>query len=259
MVNLVCLGAWGLFAQEPAPLLKIVREDMKPGKSTAHEKTESAYARTFRKTNFPNYFAWEGMTGQTQVWFVEGYSNYAGIEAASKITNGEPLKTTLDQLDVEDAELRTGERTMIARYAKELSYFPVPLNSARIHFIWLTVIRVQPFHGEEFAEIRKIQGSAFQKSGVQAISIVYSVLQGAPAATFLVITPLESLSAMDERARSNSREVLGDKFDRLKKLRSEIIVSSDDTLFAINPKMSNPPKSFIDADPNFWSPKQVVK
>lgn len=252
MASLAFSVALPLFAQEPPPILKIVREDMKPGKSMAHEKTEGAYVRAFQKTNFPNYVAWEAMTGQTQVWFLEGYANFAGIEAASKIANTEPLKTALDQLDVEDAELRTGERTMIARYLKDLSYLPAPLNLAKTHYVWLTVLRVLPFRNEEFAEIRKLQRASFEKAGVQTLSVVYLVAQGAPSATFLVVTPLESLSAMDERARTSTREVLGNQYDRLLKLRQEVIASSEDTLFSVNPKMSNPPKAYLDADPNFW-------
>jgi hypothetical protein len=43
------------------------------------------------------------------------------------------------------------------------------------------------------------------------------------------------------------------------KLQAETIMSSEFTLFAINPKMSNPPKEFIAADPGFWAPKPAAK
>jgi hypothetical protein len=49
--------------------------------------------------------------------------------------------------------------------------------------------------------------------------------------------------------------VLGEQFDRYRKLRADLIVSADSVLLTVNPKMSNPPKSFIDADSDFWAPK----
>jgi hypothetical protein len=45
---------------------------------------------------------------------------------------------------------------------------------------------------------------------------------------------------------------------RYLKLQSEIVVSSENTLFTINPKMSNAPKEYVAADPDFWAPKPAV-
>ena len=58
-------------AAEPPNVLRIVREDVKPGKGAAHEKNEMGYVRAFSKTGYPNYIALEAMTGASQVWFVE--------------------------------------------------------------------------------------------------------------------------------------------------------------------------------------------
>jgi hypothetical protein len=257
MTSLVFSGASLVLAQstEPPPIIKIVREDMKPGKSMAHERTESAYARAFSKTKFPNYIGWEAMSGQTQAWFVEGYADYAGIEAASKVANTEPLKTTLDQLDVQDSELRTGERTMIARYQKDMSYLPAPFDLPKAHFVWVDVIRMHYGRGEDFREMRKIEKAAFEKVGSKRPNAVYRVSEGAVAGTYLLVLPMESLKTLDEMVNWNTREVLGDQFDRYHKFRTDLIISSEPILFAINPKMSNPPKAYVDADPEFWTSK----
>jgi hypothetical protein len=49
-----------------------------------------------------------------------------------------------------------------------------------------------------------------------------------------------------------------DNLAKYNKLQAETIVSSEFTLFAVNPKMSNPPKEFIAADPGFWAPKPAA-
>ena len=46
-----------------------------------------------------------------------------------------------------------------------------------------------------------------------------------------------------------------DNLAKYNKLLGDIVLSSEFTLFAVNPKMSNPPKEFIAADPGFWAPK----
>jgi hypothetical protein len=257
LASLVFSGA--VFAQEPPAVLKIVREDMKPGKGAAHEKSEAAFARAFAKTKYPNYIAWESMSGQSQVWFVEAYANFAGIEEAFKIGGTEPLKTTLDQLDVQDSELRSGERTMIARFRKDLSYFAEPPGRPKARFVWVNVARIHLGHAEEFREMRMIEAAAQAKIGAKPMQAVYIVDAGAPLGTYLVVSLFESLKAMDELADWNTRGVLGDQFERYRKLRSDIIISSDVTLFSVNPKMSNPPQAHIDADPDFWAPKQGTK
>lgn len=39
------------------------------------------------------------------------------------------------------------------------------------------------------------------------------------------------------------------------RLTADIVISAEQTLFAISPKMSNPTKEMIAADPDFWAPK----
>jgi hypothetical protein len=72
-------------AAEPPNVLRIVREDAKPGKGAAHEKNEMGYVRAFSKTGYPNYIAMEAMTGASQVWFVEAHDSMASLESAFKI------------------------------------------------------------------------------------------------------------------------------------------------------------------------------
>lgn len=255
LASLAFSGASQVFAQEPAAYLKIIREDIKSGKTTAHQKSEMGFARAFSKTKYPNYVAWETITGPTQAWFVEPYNNYEGIEDGFRISNSEPLNTTLGQLDEVDGALRTGERTMIAGYVKGESYLPGPINFGKVRFILITMVRLRNGHGEDSLEMRKIEKAAFEKAGGKWPVIIYRVGFGAQAATYFYITPMDSLKAMDEAPNWNTRQVLGEQFDRYRKLRADLIVSSEAVLFTVNPKMSNPPKAFIDTDPDFWAPK----
>src|ERR1039458_1614225 len=114
--GLLLSGASLIQAQSPEPphLLRIFREDIKSGKGSAHEKVESAYVRAFSKAGYTSYLALENMTGTNQAWFIERYDTYESMEKAIHLAETEPLKTTLDGLDAQDGELRTGERGIIA-------------------------------------------------------------------------------------------------------------------------------------------------
>lgn len=248
LASLAIAGASHVLAQEPSLYLKIVREDIKSGKAAAHEKSEMAFVRAFSKSKYPNYVAWEAMTGPSQAWFLERYDSYAAIEAASNISNSEPMNSTLGQLDEVDGALRTGERNMIARYQKDLSYTPVSANLAKVRYIRVATQRIRPGHAAEFAEMRKMLNDAFEKSGSKQRRAVYSVAYGVPAGTYIILAGMESLKALDEVGTLS----LGERYT---KLSQDTIISNEATLFVVNPKMSYPPKEYIAADPDFWAPK----
>src|ERR1039458_4337625 len=259
--GLLLSGASLIHAQaqstQPSHLLRIFREDIKSGKGAAHEKVESAYVRAFSKSGYPSYLALENMTGTSQAWFIERYDTYEAMEKAIHLAEAEPLKTTLDGLDAQDGELRTGERGINATYQPDLSYVPVPSIGAKVRFFSIRIVRVHLGHRAEFTEMRKLVNAAWAKSGSQQRRTVYSVSSGMPAGTYLILSGMDSLKAMDPSPSPMSMaEAFGaDNLARYNKLQSDIVASAESTLFAVNAKMSNPPKEFITADPDFWAPK----
>ena len=242
---------------EPPHLLRIFREDIKSGKGAAHQQVEAAYARAFAKSDYSKYFALENLTGTNQAWFLESDESYEAMDKAIHVAETEPLKTTLERLDAQDGELRTGERGMIAVYHPELSYLPVPGNVAKARFFMINTVRVRPGRTADFAEMRKLVNAAFEKNESKQRRVVYAVNSGAPAGTYLILSAMDSLKTMDPRPSATPMvEAFGaDNLARYNKLASEIVISTESTLFSINPKMSNPPKEWIAADPDFWAPK----
>jgi len=245
---------------EPSRLMRIVREDIKSGKGAAHERVESAYARAFSKSPYPTYLGMDTMTGQTQAWFIERYDSYELMEKAIQASQTEPLKSWLAPLDVQDGEMRTGERGMIATYQPDLSYLPVPANLAKARFVSIAMLRVRPGHVADVTEMRKLLNAAWEKSGQKQRRVVYSVNSGAPAGTYLIFSAMNSLKAMDPPPGAMS---MPDAFGpanlaRYGKLQADIVISNENTLFAINPRMSNPPKEYIEADRDFWAPRHAA-
>ncbi|MDP8979658.1 MAG: hypothetical protein M3O35_03590 [Acidobacteriota bacterium] len=246
----------------PPPMLRVIREDIKPGRGAAHERIEAGYVRAFAKSKYPNYLAMTSLTGPDQAWFLEPYATYAALESSLQLVDHDAvLKKQLDQLDSQDGDMRSGGRNMILVYQKDLSYRAEDLirDIPKAHYMRIQTIRIKSGHGTEFAEVRKTLNAALAKMNVAAPAAVYTVASGAPAGTYIILRPADSLKALDPgppAAMTIQQAMGGDAaFASYRKSNNDLVVSSENTLFSFNPKMSYPPKRFVDADPDFWTPK----
>ena len=66
--GLLLSGAALIQAQSPEPsrVLRVFPEDIKSGKTSAHEKVESAYVRAFSKSGYPGYLGLDSTAGTSQ-------------------------------------------------------------------------------------------------------------------------------------------------------------------------------------------------
>src|SRR5713226_1172009 len=80
--GILCAASFILTAQQPGPpkVLRIFREDIKEGKSAAHEKVEARWAQMNARLKYPaNSLALTSLTGTGQAWFLEGHDSFAAI------------------------------------------------------------------------------------------------------------------------------------------------------------------------------------
>jgi hypothetical protein len=89
---------------------------------------------------------------------------------------------------------------------------------------------------------------------------VYTVSSGMPGPTYLVFTLRTSLAALDPPASPPALtfpQAMGgqEALDKINKTVSEVVMSQENLLFRVNPKMSKMPKEVVDADKEFWAPK----
>src|ERR1700691_2699871 len=81
----------------PPNMIQIYREEVKPGKSSLHTKTEAAFLRDFKAAKLsPNYTALVTITGPDEAWFIARYDNYASF---GKDLQNENLSTARSALD----------------------------------------------------------------------------------------------------------------------------------------------------------------
>jgi hypothetical protein len=244
---------------EPPAVLQILRESLKEGRSAAHRKVESDWARTFRKAKFPyHYIALEAMTGAgNEVWFLEAYPSFAAIEESDKLIQSGALKSETEMLDARDGELRSNSRSLIAVYRKEMSYHPERSNLGKSRYMTVTTFRVKLGHEADFMAGSKLFQNAYEKINFPRGMAAYQVIGGAPAGMFLFVEPLEGLKAMDSMPETQKAlsEAMGEEWGRLMKGAGDVFTSIENSFFRISPQMSYVSKETEDADPAFWRPK----
>jgi len=242
----------------PPRVLAIVREDIKPGKNAAHEKIESGFARDFTHTDL-RYFGATSLTGSNAAFFLEGFATFAEWQAVQKSEGKDPaIAADLDRLNEQDSEVMTASRTIVASYREDLSYQPA-VAARGVRYFEMIVERIRPGYEDEFAAMRKRVAAAHRKAGVNEHFAVYQVVMGAPAGTYIVFTPLHSLGDLDQLDEAHGKayhDALGEEGSKDSiALEKNALMNEGVNLIAINPRMSNPPQAWRDADPEFWGGK----
>jgi len=268
----VLLGATSLLtvAQEekpsgPPPLLQIIREDVKPGKSAAHEKIEAGWPAAYGKYNVKSY--WVGGTplaGQSEAWFIVALSGVGEMEDINKQTSAnKAMSAELTRLSMADADMISNSRSMLASYAPDLSYKP-EFNIGEYRYLMVDTIRVRLGHGDQFGALRKAINAAHEKAGLDEHMLVYFATMGAPAGTAFVFQPLKSLHEFDGMGKSHGQgstyyQTVGDEGRK----QARDFALNDELLFerqviALNPMMSHVSEQVMAKAPDFWKTKPVM-
>jgi hypothetical protein len=246
--------------QPPPKVLSIFREDVKPGRGTAHAKLEAGYAAAMRKAKWNTYsLALSSVSGVGDAWFLTGYPSLEAIETDHRNTEkNKALISEYDRLDEVDSQFRTNQRMMIAVLQDNLSY-QSNVDIAHMRYFEVLTFRVRPGHDAQFAEAANLVRSAYEKAKTPNVHwAAYAVISGAPSGTYLVFIPMKSLKDIDATmaAEKDLMMAMGEDGGRkMEKIASEAYISEESTIYAFSPSMSYVPKEWEDADAAFWKPK----
>ena len=265
----MCASSAGLVSaqgppQGPPKVIMIQREEIKPGKMTAHEKLAHGYVQAFANAKAATH--WIGMTpvagNENEAFFLTPYASYAAIEKdrrdTEKMMTG-ALKAAVDQLDQQGVDIHTSSRQLIAEYRADLSYNPT-VNFPQMRYVEITTTRVRPGRERDFEEARKIVKAAHERARIDEHFAIFEVATGALAQTYLTLTPFKSLDEWDVETHGQPYlSALGEENRKnIDKMRAEGVISVESTLYAINPMMTYAPPEFAAADPGFWGPKKAT-
>jgi hypothetical protein len=261
------LSAFGgiVSAQEksypPPKVLLIMREYTKPGKAgSVHDKAESAFVQAFARAKWPttHYFGMTSLSGKSRALFFTPYDSFEAWEKDAQATEkNAALSAALDRATAADGELLDSSDQGIFVYREDFS-LRAPVDIPHMRYIEIGVFRVKQGRDKEWEEGLKMVLAASEKSDPQAHWACYENVYGAPAGTFLFITPLKSASEIDhnlQQGKAFAAAMGEDGMKKLGELSAASIESSETNVFAFNPRMSYVPDEWITADPGFWKPK----
>lgn len=263
VIGLLLCATTALFAQTATPppkVIRIYREEVKPGMTAAHRKLEVPFPRAFTRANGSNhYIGLTSISGPNEAWFIEPHESFAEIEKFDQEdAKNTALSAEIDQLLEHDGSVLSGSRAILARLEEDLSFRP-GFNMAMMRFVSVNTVRVRPGHDAEFRESRKIINAAYEKANADQHLAIFQVTAGAPTGTYLIFRGRKSLAELDAPPNQLVQQALGESNQKkLQELQGSALISNEANIFSIKPDMSYAPKAFATADPAFWAPKAAV-
>ncbi|MBK5295982.1 MAG: hypothetical protein JJE40_02420 [Vicinamibacteria bacterium] len=240
-------------------LLRISREEVKPGRAADHAKIEAGWPAAYEKAKSPDYYlAIASITGTNEVWYLSPYASH-DAQGASMARDEEPaLAAELARLSRADGELLTGIRHLQARARLDLSYGTYP-DLAKMRFWEITTFRVRPGHERHFTEAAKAYVAASGRAGSKSSFRTYEVIAGAVGSTYLIFSSVASFAEFDQTMGTDEavmKAATADEGSLLQKFMSEGVITVETQRFRLDPVQSYVSKEVRATDPAFWMPKK---
>jgi len=254
----------------PPPVLAITREEIKPGRMAAHEKLNAAFVAAVSRT--PSRSQWLGLVpvsgDENTTLFISAFGNFAEAESQRKAdeeqSSNAAFKAEMEALDKQGADLHAAQRTTFARYRPDLSFHPGTMEEvAQSRYFGITTVRVKYNRIPDYVEYIKALNAAREKAGLPIKLAAYQVTSGAQYGTFVYFRPLKSLKTWDDEqaAMVESQKAMTEAYggeEAARKVRlqgADVVLVSDNAVYAMNPKISRPSPEFAKYDVAFWTPK----
>ena len=259
---LVCALPWAMAAQDQPKIPKLLilqREEIKPGKVTAHTQAASRFLQIAEKNQVGVYrVGGMAIAGNTnEIFYLSFADSFADYERTTDFP--QPMVAEVASLESQTGDVHQSQRTLIAQYVPELSYRPethsAALNNAKR--ISLFIIRARPGTYQQVEEIGKQYIDAYKKAEItEEYWLAYTVRAGMPGNTWIFVEALPSLAALDRNLEERFIKALGE--ENLKKISAmikDVSLSEEDFIIGVDPKVSRPTKEMVAANPSWWQGK----
>jgi hypothetical protein len=247
-------------ADAPPAVLRIIREEVKPGREWAHEAIETNWNAAYARAKLPiSILGMTSMSGPGEAWWLQGFGSWEEMATFNKTAGANETWSAENQkLSTQDGELLNRSSVLIASYRPGMSY-RAGSNLAAMRIMQVQLVRVKPGRGREFADNWRELVAAHEKAKMEESWAFYQVVTGMPDGTYIYLQPHASLADVDHSGQIHGadayRNAVGEAGRARTREMQQIAVESSQTLyFAFSPKMSTVPKAWMDADP-FWAPK----
>jgi hypothetical protein len=244
-------------------VLQITREFTKPGKAgMVHDKAESAFVQAMSRAKWPtHYLGMTSLSGKQRALFLTRYESFEAWEKDSAaVEKNSTLSAALDRAGMADGELLDSMDQGVFVFNEELSLRP-KADISLMRYMEISVFHVRPGHDKGWNDLVKVVKAAYEKAVPEAHWGTFQQIYGGEGGTYLVLTAHKSLSEVDHGFQEDKQfeAAMGeDGMKKLDELFAASVESSQQQLFAFNPRMSYVADEWIKADPDFWKPKAAA-
>lgn len=241
----------------PPKVLEVIVEYLRPGQSgTPHQKTEAAFAQAMRDAKWQqHYLGTDALTGRSRAVFFIGYDSFADWEKDTQATmKNASLSGALDQATVADGALLQDIQTSVYRWRDDLSLRP-GADLPHTRYFDVTIFRVKPGHEKDWDTVVKMYRDGYEKIPDSHWDMFEKMYGTDSAGTFVLITPMKSLTEVDEGMANDKKLADAVGPEQMQKMQSLAFATADvveSHLLAINPKMSYVGDDIEKGDPSFW-------
>jgi hypothetical protein len=266
-LSLTLAGSLAAYAQTPAvpppSILNIETINIKPSANGPYDKVASQYPALAKAIKDPMHvLAMESLTGTPRAIYLSGFDSFETLEKNEEWIPGDAeAEAKIDALDAREAPYITEVHHTIWHYLPGLSNNMAAADIPHSHYWEVTIFHMRPGHVEDFVEMMKMYRGARLKSGQNIPWATYEGMLGVTDA-YLVLMPMTSLKDEDTGLASKKDLVaaLGvDGMAQMNKLTGESVASVEDNLWMVNPDWSYVGKSWIEANPKYWSHEPSAK
>jgi hypothetical protein len=244
--------AFGQGPSDPPPIIELVR---KPGVAAAPVRPYGEARATV------NVIAMSAVTGVPETWFVEAHYSFGSIEDLDKGLTAVAALRPPASTDAMQDDVLAPSRTILATYQPNWSYRPDQAIRMfpRARYFHVTIYQIRSGTEEEFGELVKLRRASYDSINLDRPDLAYEVLSGAPSGTYIFLSPVVSLKAMDGGVANTPVYAEGIVEARAKarsKTAPQNEIGREHLLFRVEPRLSYLTDDFVSADPDFWRGKQ---
>ena len=247
----------------PPKFLSMVHQELKPGRVWEYDELEASIARIYAREGIPVYWLeLESVTGPSEVLYLDLFDSAEDLARSQKALSAAlaahpELAQTQDRLLQENTSSGT---TVLAVRREDMGYRANTIDFSKMRALRLSTVFAHPGYERAFMETEWSLSEASQKANARAAWAVYEVIGGLPEPAFVIVTPMQSLSEVDdmfEAGQAVKKAEGGALEQHLQELARIAYGTSDTRLFLVGPRMSHVPKELAASDPDFWSPLPV--
>ncbi|HXZ80413.1 MAG TPA: hypothetical protein VEG30_10820 [Terriglobales bacterium] len=265
MFLLLLLGLWVLagWAQDNASISKYVWVEhiqVNSGKGPTFTKYVSQIKEAVDSNNAElNWIAGTAMTGNMSDYtFVSFHNSFQDIsnfdQAFGKVMKAAMVKNV--SMLSQAAESERMAHAEMYKYRDDLSWNPTKVNGPQTTYWRVTVYHVKPGMTMKYEDLVKEVLSLRKSGNIDDNWIEYQAVAGAPNNTFVSVVPMKSLADMDVDRKAAIDAVYTPAVrHNLGAMVAECLESSESNIISVNPNMSRPPKTYLAANPDFWTVK----